>query len=111
MWITLRCPAESLLPDSSLHCSFSCEERLIHGFVFLPCGSRGDLESSKVPLGQSSPAGPAAGAQTHLGASSDMGKRQEDLNLQRCGDYIINVANNELCSCGVCLGREPAGSF
>lgn len=91
--------------------SRSSEERLIHGFVFLPCSSRGDLENSNVLQGQSSPAGPAAGAQTHLGASSELGKRQEGLNLQSFGDYIINVANNELCSCGVCLGREPGGSF
>lgn len=46
----------------------SSEERLIQGFVFLPCGSRGDLEHSNVPLGQSSPAGPAAGAQTPPGS-------------------------------------------
>lgn len=47
----------------------------------------------------------------HLGASSEMGRRQEGLNLQRFGDCAINVANNELCSCGVYLRREPGGSF
>lgn len=63
------------------------------------------------PWGRAAQQGQLLVLKPHLGASSEMGKRQEALNLQCLGGYIINVANNELCSCAVCLGREPAGTF
>lgn len=63
------------------------------------------------PWGRAAQQGQLLVLKPHLGTSSELGKRQEGFNLQRFGDYIINVANNELCSCGVCSGREPGGSF
>lgn len=81
------------------------------GLFFLLVAPGVIWRAGKFPWGRAAQQDQLLVLKPHLGASSEMGKRQRGLNLQRFGDYITNVANHELCSCGVCLGREPGGSF